>query len=80
MTANQTRLTGHRSWLAARFSMDLLPVFEMLAGKCVFCNTDATAGNATVSNMLKCFESDVFICTKLIGSQGAENSRRKFMW
>ena len=27
--------------------MDLLPVFEMLAGKCVFCNTDATAGNAT---------------------------------
>ena len=27
--------------------MDLLPVFEMLAGKCVLCNTDATAGNAT---------------------------------
>ena len=27
--------------------MDLLPGFEMLAGKCVLCNTDATAGTAS---------------------------------
>ena len=33
--------------LSARFSMDLLPGFEMLAGKCVLCNTDATARTAS---------------------------------
>ena len=33
--------------LSARFSMDLLPGFEILAGKCVLCNTDATAGTAS---------------------------------
>ena len=34
--------------LSARFSIDLLPGFEMLAGKCVLCDTDYTVRNATV--------------------------------
>ena len=33
--------------LSARFSIDLLPGFEMLAGKCVLCDTDYTVRNAT---------------------------------
>ena len=32
------------SKLSARFSLDLLPGFELLAGKCVLYDTNATAG------------------------------------
>ena len=39
--------------LSARFSLDLLPGFEILAGKCVLCNTDATARTATESVIYK---------------------------
>ena len=45
--------------LSARFSMDLLPGFEILAGKCVLCNTDATAG--TASGWQNCLMHPIYI-------------------
>ena len=39
------------SKLSARFSLDLLPGFELLAGKCVSYDTNATAG--TVSDYIR---------------------------